>query len=52
MGIIGRLLQKDPILRFQSAAEVSELLLHHLALVQQPWLLDRKGKPDLLAMGT
>jgi serine/threonine protein kinase len=52
VGIVGRLLQKDPVLRFQSAAEVSDLLVRYLALVQQPWLLERKGRSDLMAMGT
>ena len=36
-GIIEKLHAKDPAERFQSAAEVAELLARHLAHCQQPW---------------
>jgi serine/threonine-protein kinase len=37
--IIGKLHAKEPAERFQSAAEVSELLSQHLAHLQQPQLV-------------
>jgi formylglycine-generating enzyme required for sulfatase activity len=39
--LIGRLHAKDPAARFQSAAEVADLLSRHLADVQQPTLVRR-----------
>ncbi len=39
--IIDKLLAKDPAQRFQSAAEVAELLSQHLAHLQQPQIMPR-----------
>lgn len=43
--IVNRLLAKDPDERFQSAAEVSQLLGQHLAHVQQPTSIPRPLTP-------
>jgi formylglycine-generating enzyme required for sulfatase activity/serine/threonine protein kinase len=50
--IIGKLLAKNPADRFQSAAEVSELLGQHLAHVQNPAQVPRPATVSLPAIPT
>jgi WD40 repeat protein len=47
--IIAKLHAKDPAQRFQSAAEVSELLSQHLAHLQQPQLVPLSATVELVA---
>jgi serine/threonine protein kinase len=49
--IIGRLHAKDPAQRFQSAAEVAELLSQHLAHMQQPQLAPLPRRVPAAAVG-